>query len=105
MSRKSHAIEWNIDPEIEIETKIKIEPIDEVIQTKTNTVSVTALNKRAYEGHKATVILGKHKVTSHQIVVREGVRIWTCKIDGRGAVSSIGLPGMDVTVIVHGANK
>ena len=97
MARKSNSIEWKQHSDI----KIKIKPLDEVIQKKTNNVSVTPLNKRGYAGLNATVILGLHEVVNNQIVVKEGVRVWTCRIDQRGAVSSIGLPEVEVTVIVH----
>jgi hypothetical protein len=98
---KSKAIEWERHPDI----KIKIKPLDDVIQKKTNTVSVTPLNRRKYENHTAIVILGLHEAVGNYILVKEGVRIWTCNIDGRGAVSSIGLPEVDVTVIVREGKK
>lgn len=101
MARKSNAIEWERHPDL----KIPIKPSDEVIPKKTNIVSVTPLNKRHYEKFKATVILGFHEPIDNEILVKEGVRVWSCKIDQRGAVSSIGLPKEDVTVIVHGSKE
>lgn len=98
---KSKAIEWERHPDL----KIPIKQTDEVIQKKTNNVSITPLNRRHYEKYKATVILGSHEPIDNEILVEDGVRIWSCKIDQRGAVSSIGLPEVDVTVIVHDANK
>jgi hypothetical protein len=83
---KSHAIEWNQHSDL----KIKIKPTDEVIVLKTNKVSVTPLNRRNYERFKATVLLGSHEVIDCEIKVSDCVRIWTCDIDSRGAVSSIG---------------
>lgn len=98
---KSKAIEWERHPDL----KIRIKPFDDVIQKKTNTVSVTPLNRRKYEKHTAIVILGSHEEIDNEILVKENVRIWTCNIDGRGAVSSIGLAEVDVTVIVREGKK
>jgi len=98
---KSHAKEWDQHSNIIIEIK----PTDEVIILKTNKVSVAPLNRRNYERFKATVLLGSHEVIEGEIKVPDRVRIWTCDIDGRGAVSSIGHPETEVTVIVHGAEK
>ena len=100
MGKPSKSIEWKEHTDL----KIKVKPTDEVITLSTNKVSVAPINKRRYEHLKATVILGKHTVHNGFIDVMEGVRVWSCVIDARGAVSSIGLPETDVTVIVHGAN-
>jgi hypothetical protein len=98
---KSKANEWK--PLLKL--KLEIEPTDVIIQSKTNTISITPLNKRGYTGHGATVILGHHKAVDGEIHVKKNTRIWTCEIGDRGAVSSIGLPEVDVTVIVHDVNK
>lgn len=98
---KSKAIEWERHPTL----KIILTSSDEVIQKKTNNISITPLNRRNYEKFNATVILGFHEPIDNEILVEEGVRIWSCKIDVRGAVSSIGLQDVEVTVIVHGSKE
>jgi hypothetical protein len=100
MGKPSKSIEWKEHTDL----KIKVKPTDEVITLSTNQVAVAPINRRRYEHLKATVILGKHTVHNGFIDVMEVVRVWSCVIDARGAVSSIGLPETNVTVIVHGAN-
>ena len=100
MGKPSKSIEWKEHTDL----KIKVKPTDEVLTLSTNKVSVAPINKRRYEHLKATVILGKHSVHNGFIDVIEDVRVWSCVIDARGAVSSIGIPMTEVTVIVHGAN-
>ena len=98
---KSNANEWK--PHLDLTLKIK--PTDEVTTLKTNKVSQAPINKRGYGRLKATVILGTHTVKNNKIEIKAGDRIWSCQIDERGAVSSIGLPEAEVTVIIHGAKK
>lgn len=98
---KSNAIKWERHPDL----KIPIKQSDEIIKRKTNNISIIPLNRRHYEQFNATVILGHHEVIDDEILVKEGVRVWSCKIDQRGAVSSIGLQDVDVTVIIHGSKN
>lgn len=58
-------------------------------------------NKRGWDAHNATVILGDVTVTDGKIEVLEGVRVWSCKVYGGGIISSIGLKNEAVTVVIH----
>lgn len=80
---------------------IHLKETDIVQKFSTNDNGNIRTNKRGWDAHNATVILGDANVQDDKIEVPEGVRIWSCKVYGGGIISSIGLKNEPVTVIIH----
>jgi hypothetical protein len=96
-SRPSQSKELLLNSDI----TIHIKETDIVQKFSTNDHGNIRTNKRGWDSHNATVILGDITVDNYKIGVPAGVRVWSCRIYGGGIVSSIGLKNEAVTVIIH----
>ncbi len=98
MPRPSKSQRWPIRSIVSINLSHS-EIIDYI---KTDIKGCVRTNKRGFAGKQAYVILGGSKKVDDDIVIPSETSIWTCEIDLRGTVSSIGAEnaGKEVTVIV-----
>ena len=80
---------------------IHLKETDIVQKFSTNDNGNIRTNKRGWDAHNATVILGDATVLDGKLEVTERVRMWSCKVYGGGIMSSIGLKNEPVTVIIH----
>jgi hypothetical protein len=80
---------------------IHLKESDIIQKFTTNDNGNIRTNKRGWDTHNATVILGDVTVVDNKIEVPEGIRAWSCKVYGGGIISSIGLKNEAVTVIIH----
>jgi hypothetical protein len=105
MGRPTQTKEWYPNSPIAIIVKLP----DIVLHSKSNAHGNVETNKRSWSGLNATVIQGEHNTESNEsiaynngpMIVTKGTRIWSCTINQRGTLSSIGLSNENVTVIVH----
>ena len=81
--------------------EIPILETDEVHYLATNDKGNIRTNKRALDGHPATVILGNLNIHDDKIILPKDVRAWSCKVYGGGIISSIGMKDTEVTVVIH----
>jgi len=96
-SRPSQSKEMFLNNKITIHLK----ETDTVQKFATNDNGNIRTNKRVWDAHNATVILGNINIHDKKIDVPEGARVWACKIYGGGIISSIGVKNEVVTVIIH----
>jgi len=80
---------------------INLKETDIIQKFTTNDNGNIRTNKRGWDAHNATVILGDTNVLDGKIEVLEGVRMWSCKVYGGGIISSISLKNEAVTVVIH----
>jgi len=52
-------------------------------------------------GKKATVILGKKKSVGGIVTIGPDDQVWTVVFSGRGLMSSIGVQGAEITILIE----
>lgn len=58
-------------------------------------------NNKNLAGKKATVILGKKKSVGGIVTIGPDDQVWTVVFSGRGLMSSIGVPGAEITILIE----
>lgn len=98
MPRPSKSQIWPIKSIV----SLNLSNLDVIDHIKTDIKGCVRTNKRGLVGKQAYVILGEARRGDVEIVIPVESSIWTCEIDSRGTVSSIGSENAEkeVTVIV-----
>lgn len=58
-----------------------------------------SLHRKALAGKTATVVLGKKLYKNGEIEITSSDHVWTVVFTSRGLMSSIGSPGVEVTIL------
>jgi hypothetical protein len=59
-----------------------------------------SIHRTAFAGKPATVVLGKKLPENGEIIITPTDCVWTVTFNGRGLMSSIGSPGVGITILV-----
>lgn len=97
MARPSKSIKWPILTDITIDVSELT-----VCNLTTDAQGSTRTNKRGLEGKQAYIILGECEPSSKFISIPKTSDIWTCQINSRGTINSIGSEnaGKKVTIVI-----
>lgn len=100
MPRPNKSIKWVFSSPLDIYLNFD----DEVHRTTTNSLGYPLLTKMKDKGKSCTVILGNvHQEGLHYFSVNASDQVWTCKLNYRGNLQSLGVTNADraITVIIH----
>lgn len=58
-----------------------------------------SIHRTTFAGKTATVVLGKKRPKNGEIVITPSGSVWTVTFNGRGLMSSIGVPEVGITIL------